>query len=65
MAMVDYLVVMAKSFFEEQREVLHIGTEDMQGAYRQIPLPNSQVGIVATAVYNPHVKQVNLVETDG
>ena len=53
MAMVDYLIVMIKELSRACPEPLHIGTEDMKGAYRQIPLPDSQVSIAITAVCDP------------
>ena len=65
MAMVDYLLVMISSMAHHVSSDLVVGTEDMQGAYRQIPLPDSQVSIAITGVYNPHTKQVGLFEMFG
>ena len=65
MAMVDYLVVMTRALHERFGSSLYIGTEDMQGAYRQIPLPDSQVAISITGVYNPNKDCVDLFEMYG
>ncbi len=65
MAMVDYLLVMISSMALHVSSDLVVGTEDMQGAYRQIPLPDTQVSISITGVYNPHNKQVGLFEMFG
>ena len=37
----------------------------MKGAYRQIPLPDRQVSISITAVYDPANKQAKLFEIYG
>ena len=37
----------------------------MQGAYRQLPLPDKQLGISITAVYNPEKKEASLFEIYG
>ena len=44
MAMTDYnRLVMIKFLFSRFHTTLHLGSEDMQSAYRQIPLLDSQV----------------------
>ena len=43
MAMIDYLLVMVKGLVASFDEGARVGTEDMKGAYRQVPLPDSQV----------------------
>eukprot|EP00435_Cladocopium_sp_Y103_P057422 s371_g19.t1 len=65
MAMVDYLMVMISSMAQKFNTGLHVATEDMAGAYRQVPLTDSQVGISVTAVYNPKTKQPDLFEIYG
>eukprot|EP00435_Cladocopium_sp_Y103_P009343 s2629_g2.t1 len=65
MAMVDYLMAMISAMAKTFRTGLVIGTEDMQGAYRQVPLTDSQVRISVTAVYNPILKQAQLFEIFG
>eukprot|EP00435_Cladocopium_sp_Y103_P026517 s2411_g6.t1 len=63
--MVDYLIVMIKALFQKVNTSLEIGTEDMRGAYRQIPLMDSQTAISITAIYNPHIGKVQLYEMYG
>jgi len=65
MAMVDYLLVMITSMANHVSTDLMVGTEDMQGAYRQVPLPDSQLSISITGVYNPDTKEVSLFEMFG
>eukprot|EP00435_Cladocopium_sp_Y103_P021695 s4096_g5.t1 len=65
MAMVDYLVVMVKGLFGVTHESLLIGTEDMRGAYRQIPLVDSQTSTSITAIYNPSLRSAELYEMYG
>lgn len=62
MAMVDYLVVLVKDLSKAFPESVHIGTEDMKGAYRQIPLPDTQVPIAITAVCDPCTAEPKLFE---
>ena len=62
MAMVDYLVVLVKELSKAFPEPVHIGTEDMKGAYRQIPLPDTQVPIAITAVCDPCTAEPKLFE---
>ena len=65
MAMVDYLLVMITSMANHVSTNLVVGTEDMQGAYRQVPLPDSQLSISITGVYNPDTREVSLFEMFG
>ena len=65
MANVDYLAIMIRSLQETFKEGACVGTEDMKGAYRQIPLPDAQVSISITAVYDPASKQAKLFEIYG
>eukprot|EP00435_Cladocopium_sp_Y103_P037180 s3539_g9.t2 len=65
MAMVDYLMTMVSSMGKSFRGSLVIGTEDMAGAYRQVPLTDSQISISVTAVYNPELEQTQLFEIYG
>ena len=65
MANIDYLVVMAKALHKSFETPLLVGSEDMQGAYRQLPLPDKQLGISITAVYDPTTKQPALFEIYG
>ena len=41
-------------------EAICTSTEDMQGAYRQIPLCDTQLALAATAVYSPREKKAKL-----
>ena len=65
MAMVDYLLVMLSSMATHVSTDLVAGTEDMQGAYRQVPLSDAQVSISITGVFNPYSKEVCLFELFG
>eukprot|EP00435_Cladocopium_sp_Y103_P048347 s363_g14.t1 len=65
MAMADYVVVMLKALFERFRTPVHLSTEDMQGAYRQVPLPDSQVSISITCVQNWDAQRPELYEIFG
>ena len=65
MSMVDYLAVMIKGLYHKTRSKLVIGTEDMRGAYRQIPLVDSQTAISITAIYNPKLGKAQLYEMYG
>jgi hypothetical protein len=65
MAMVDYLMSMVAAMGKAFNGALWIGTEDMAGAYRQVPLTDSQVRISITAVYNPESESVELFEIYG
>ena len=65
MAMTDYLIVMIRSLEQRFRSGVHISTEDLKSAYRQIPLPDKQVGLSITAVMNPTTDRVELFEIYG
>ena len=65
MANIDYLVVMAKALHKSFEMPLLVGSEDMQGAYRQLPLPDKQLGISITAIYDPTTKRPALFEIYG
>jgi hypothetical protein len=45
MSMVDYVMVMLAGAASHTQAELVIGTEDMAGAYRQVPLLDSQVSV--------------------
>lgn len=65
MATVDYVVVMIKSLSERAGTRILTSTEDMQGAYRQIPLCDSQIPLAITAVYSPRDKESKLFALYG
>lgn len=65
MAMADYVVIMLKALYRRYKTPVHLSTEDMQGAYRQVPLPDSQVGISVTCVYNWDGQTPELYEIFG
>ena len=65
MANIDYLVAMAKPLHKSFEMPLLVGSEDMQGAYRQLPLPDKQLGISITAIYDPTTKRPALFEIYG
>ena len=65
MASVDYLVVMLKSLSAVSTEPLVVGTEDMRAAYRQVPVPDSQLALTVTAVFNPVEGRANLFNLYG
>ena len=68
MAMVDYLAVMVKALAlscEKPSCRVHVATEDMKAAYRQIPLSDCDIPLCITAVYNPHEDTVELHEMYG
>ena len=64
MAMVDYLMVMVAAAAKVFPNLV-IATEDMEGAYRQVPLCDSQVSLSITAVFNPSTQQPALFEIFG
>ena len=64
MAMIDYVAVMMRAVAQRCRSV-YMGAEDMQGAYRQVPLHPADVKYAVTAVYDPTSKQVKLFEMYG
>ena len=65
MAMADYLVAMIKALHHRYKGAVVLGSEDMQGAYRQVPLVDSQVAVSITAVWDPHTKEVRFFELYG
>ena len=65
MAMTDYLVTMVKAMYNTFPSKLTFGSEDMQGAYRQIPLTDKQVMVSITAVWNPLKRETQLFELYG
>ena len=65
MAMCDYLVVMVRAHYDRHLSAAIIGTEDMQGAYRQLALPDKQGMISVTAVYDPSSETVKLFTMHG
>ena len=64
MAMVDYVGVMVRAVAAVSKDV-HLATEDMKGAYRQIPIAPADVRYAITAVFNPATQEVNLFEMYG
>lgn len=60
MSMVDYAAVMTKEAIKRQNFPVKIATEDMKGAYRQIPLLPKHVRFAVTAVYSPLRDNVDL-----
>lgn len=62
MAMVDQVGLMVKSLAKRTRSQVLIATEDMKGAYRQVPLCPSDVRYCITAVMNPELGQPSLHE---
>ena len=64
MAMVDYVGVMVRAVAQACDSV-YMSTEDMQGAYRQVPLHPSDVRYAITGVYNPQESRVALFEMYG
>ena len=65
MAMTDYLMVMIRNLADKFDSGVHLSTEDLKGAYRQVPLPDKQVGLSITAVFNPALETVELFEIYG
>ena len=65
MAMVDYVAVMVKAAHLAWNRPLRVATEDMKGAYRQVPLLPEHVRYSITAVYDPHWRDVKLYEIYG
>ena len=64
MAMIDYVGVMLRAVAQRCNSV-RMSTEDMQGAYRQVPLHPADVKYAITAVYDPVSQQVKLFEMYG
>lgn len=65
MAMSDYLVVMLRGAFESRASPLHLCSEDMKSAYRQLPLPDAQAAVSITSVYCPSEGKPHLFEMYG
>ena len=64
MAMIDYVGVMLRALASHCSDI-NMATEDMKGAYRQVPLHPSDVRYAITAVYNPQQDRVSLFEMYG
>ena len=69
MAMIGQVMLMVKSSAStcllKPSDQIHTCTEDMKGAYRQVPLSDSQTSISVTAVINPETRKVDLFEMYG
>ena len=65
MAMIDYVAVMFRALANQGFTHLLSATEDMKGAYRQIPLLPSEVRYAITGVYSPESREVTLHEMYG
>ena len=66
MAMVDYLALMLRALAVKELGPLKLATEDMKGAYRQVPLLPADVRYsIITAVYNPWKDSADLHEMYG
>ena len=65
MAMIDYVAVMFRALATAGFTSLKSATEDMKGAYRQIPLIPSEVRYAITGVYSPESREVALHEMYG
>lgn len=64
MAMADYVGVLTRAVGKLGTGV-RFSTEDMKGAYRQVPLHPSDVRYAITAVYNPDDDAAHLFEMYG
>ena len=53
MSMADYVMSMVKGLSSITTESIHLCTEDMKGAYRQVPLADSNSQLSVTGVYCP------------
>ena len=65
MSMVDYVMSMVKGLTGGTSESLHLCTEDMKGAYRQIPLADSNSSLSVTGVYCPRDKSAHFFLMHG
>ena len=65
MAMCDYLIVMVRAHYDRRISPVAIGTEDMQGAYRQLALPDRQGMVAVTAVFDPAADEAKLFTMHG
>ena len=57
MAMADYVGVLLRAV-AQKHDPIRMATEDMKGAYRQVPLAPCDVRYAVTAVYNPEATRV-------
>ncbi len=65
MSMADYVMSMVKGLSEVCNEPIHLCTEDMKGAYRQVPLADSHTQLSVTGVYCPSDKRAKLFLMHG
>ena len=65
MSMADYVMSMVKGLREVTSEPIHLCTEDMKGAYRQIPLADSNMQLSVTGVYCPHEQSAHFFLMHG
>lgn len=65
MAGVDYLAVLVKALAEVSAGSLMLATEDLKGAYRQVPLLDSQILLAITAVYTHTLGQLPYMKCLG
>lgn len=65
MAMIDYVVNMIRELYRVRGKPLSVSTEDMKGAYRQVPLSDSQTSVAVTGVFNPDLRIVELYLMHG
>ena len=65
MSMADYVMSMVKGLSENTTEPIHLCTEDMKGAYRQVPLADSNTQLAVTGVYSPREKRAHFFLMHG
>ena len=65
MSMADYVMSMVKGLSEVTNEPIHLCTEDMKGAYRQVPLADSHTQLSVTGVYCPSDKKAKFFLMHG
>ena len=65
MAMVRRLSQAFPQTFDQDEYAILGGSEDLESAYRQVALPDSQLRIAITAVFNPDTNQIDLHELFG
>ncbi len=65
MTMVDYVATLLKYSSRVLQCNHELASEDMKSAYRQIAIRPDHVRFSVTAVYNPHVSEVELYEIYG
>ena len=63
-AMIDYVGVLVRALAQQTNQI-SLATEDMKGAYRQIPLAPDDVRFALTAVYDPTRGEVALHQMYG